>query len=334
MNNVVVNRTTVVNVTNINVYKNTTVEHAVVAVREDHFGRGGNVQQARIAQVDARRLEPARTPIRVTPDASSYVAGKRRVLRVRPRTRSPAPWSPRGRRVATVRVPPKRLEPTVDAAWRRAPRARATQPARRHLGSCPRPSRPRRARCPRGRRSATARWSEHVRLSRGNSARRSRRRRHRLRLAAPRRAPTAPSGPIAALNVPAATPNVKTRRVLTPAAPRPEASAPRPDTGAQRPGGNAPRPDGNAPRPGPAPSAPPDVGRGNERPTPPPAQPSPSRARTRPQPQAQPQRLPGEPANRISPQRAGAPQPARRTEQQDRAAGAARSSSPGARVVR
>jgi hypothetical protein len=59
------NPTTVVNVTNINVYKNTTVEHAVVAVREDRFGRGGNVQQARIAHVDARRLEPARTPIRV-----------------------------------------------------------------------------------------------------------------------------------------------------------------------------------------------------------------------------------------------------------------------------
>ncbi len=73
VNNVVVNRTTVVNVTNINVYRNTTVQHAVVAVREENFGRG-SVQQARIAQIDARRLEPARTPLRLTADASSYVA--------------------------------------------------------------------------------------------------------------------------------------------------------------------------------------------------------------------------------------------------------------------
>ncbi|MGH7348196.1 MAG: DUF6600 domain-containing protein, partial [Candidatus Rokuibacteriota bacterium] len=55
VNNVVVKRTTVVNVTNITVYRNTNVQHAVVAVREENFGRG-NVQQARIAQIDTRRL--------------------------------------------------------------------------------------------------------------------------------------------------------------------------------------------------------------------------------------------------------------------------------------
>src|SRR5207245_5778290 len=80
VNNVVVNRTTVVNVTNITVYKNTNVHNAVVAVREDHFGRGP-VQQARIAQIDARHLEPARGPIRVAPDASSFVAASGRATR-------------------------------------------------------------------------------------------------------------------------------------------------------------------------------------------------------------------------------------------------------------
>jgi len=39
VNNVAVNRTTVVNVTNINVYRNVTVHNAVVAVNQDQFGR-------------------------------------------------------------------------------------------------------------------------------------------------------------------------------------------------------------------------------------------------------------------------------------------------------
>src|SRR6185436_6861284 len=40
VNNVVVNRTTTVNVTNINVYSNVNVHNAVVGVPEDRFGRG------------------------------------------------------------------------------------------------------------------------------------------------------------------------------------------------------------------------------------------------------------------------------------------------------
>src|SRR5256885_1450007 len=39
------------------------------------------VQQARIAQIDARHLEPARAPIRVAPDASSFVAASGRATR-------------------------------------------------------------------------------------------------------------------------------------------------------------------------------------------------------------------------------------------------------------
>src|SRR5919204_426502 len=60
VNNVVVNRTTVVNVNTINVYRNVTVEHAVVAVPQDRFGRGAPVHEVRVAQVDVRELRPVR----------------------------------------------------------------------------------------------------------------------------------------------------------------------------------------------------------------------------------------------------------------------------------
>ncbi|HET7875276.1 MAG TPA: DUF6600 domain-containing protein [Methylomirabilota bacterium] len=80
VNNVVINRTTVVNVTNITVYRNVSVQNAVVAVSQEHFGRRP-VHEARIAQVDVRRLEPVRGPLRVTPAASSFVAASGRGAR-------------------------------------------------------------------------------------------------------------------------------------------------------------------------------------------------------------------------------------------------------------
>ncbi|MGH7421522.1 MAG: DUF6600 domain-containing protein, partial [Candidatus Rokuibacteriota bacterium] len=57
VNNVVVHRTKVVNVTHIDAYRNVSVRNAVVAVRADRFGRGP-VREARIRRVDTRRLEP------------------------------------------------------------------------------------------------------------------------------------------------------------------------------------------------------------------------------------------------------------------------------------
>ncbi|HVG79959.1 MAG TPA: DUF6600 domain-containing protein [Patescibacteria group bacterium] len=72
VNNVVINRTTVVNVTNINVYRNVHVHNAVVAVREDNFGRRG-VHDARVRDVDVRRLEPVRGRLHVKPDRENFV---------------------------------------------------------------------------------------------------------------------------------------------------------------------------------------------------------------------------------------------------------------------
>ncbi len=80
VNNVVINRTTVINVSTITVYKNVNVQNAVVAIRHEHFG-ARPVQEARIAQVDAHRLQPVRGPLRVTPEASSFVAAAGRAAR-------------------------------------------------------------------------------------------------------------------------------------------------------------------------------------------------------------------------------------------------------------
>jgi hypothetical protein len=72
VNNVVVNRTTVVNVNEIRVYRNTSVQHAVVAVQADRFGRA-RVQEARVTEVDVRRLEPVRGPLRIKHDSASLM---------------------------------------------------------------------------------------------------------------------------------------------------------------------------------------------------------------------------------------------------------------------
>ncbi len=113
VNNVVVNRTTAVNVNSITVYKNVNVQNAMVAVRQDHFG-GRSVQEARIAQVDAHRWEPVRGPLRVTREASSFVAASgpaarppestlsRQVVATRPLARRPVVQHDEAQRAAPV----------------------------------------------------------------------------------------------------------------------------------------------------------------------------------------------------------------------------------------
>jgi len=321
VNNVVVNRTTVVNVTNINVYKNTTVEHAVVAVREDHFGRGA-VQQARIAQVDARRLEPARTPIRVKPDASSYVAAsghaarppektiERPVVATRaPRREGPRPpdaaRAERGRdeaqrsdgpRLSPVAAPPPRIVPAPKHA------STGSVPARPAFGTSEverqRPPQPRDFGAPRPPEATPATREGNAQRPDGNTPRppgdaprpEGNAQRPDGRARRSDESPQRPDGSSRRPDASPQRPDGSTRR--------PDAAGQRPDaTTPPRPEATGPRPDA-APRPGPAPSAPRDVAR----PMPPQAQqPSPRPDATHePGPQ---QRLPGEPANRISPQR-------------------------------
>jgi len=70
VNNVVVNRTTTVNVTNINVYRNVTVNNAVVGVSSDRFGHHDE-RPRRIEQAEARQLTPVRGALDVKPVAAS-----------------------------------------------------------------------------------------------------------------------------------------------------------------------------------------------------------------------------------------------------------------------
>jgi hypothetical protein len=74
VNNVVINRTTIVNVSNITVYRNVNVTHAVVGVPADHFGRG-QARIVRISQTEVQHLRPVHGALDVRPVAASLVPG-------------------------------------------------------------------------------------------------------------------------------------------------------------------------------------------------------------------------------------------------------------------
>ena len=362
VNNVVVNRTTVVNVTNINVYRNTNVHNAVVAVREDHFGRGP-VQQARIAQIDARHLEPARAPIRVAPDASSFVAASGRATRPpdhtitravvatrAPRREGPGPADaaraegarnegPRsdGPRAGNgVGAPPPRIVPAPKSASTVArptfgnsqvERQRPPQP--RQFGAPEPPEATRGARDNDGQRPGAS-----PQRPDGNAQRRDGNNTQRPDVNAQRpennaQRPGSAQRPDTNVQRPdtnAQRPDSNAQRPDTNAprpgnAPRPDGSTRRPDNSSARPDGNTQRPDGNAQRPGPGAAGPREDGRG-QRP-PPQAQqqaPHPPQRVEGRGPQQQ-QRLPGEPANRISPERGESRRQQPEGQQQERRGG-------------
>jgi len=128
VNNVIVNRTTVVNVQNITVYRNTNVRNAVVAVHQDAFGRRA-VREARVTDVDVRKMEPVRGALRVRPDASSFVAAHG------PAAKPPAQIVER--RVVATRRPVARVVPPEAERERPAPATNATTP---RIVPAPRPA--------------------------------------------------------------------------------------------------------------------------------------------------------------------------------------------------
>jgi hypothetical protein len=326
VNNVVVNRTTVVNVTNISVYKNTSVQHAVVAVREEQFGRGA-VQQARVAQVDTRRLEPARAPLGIKPDATSYVAGSGRATRPpehtvtrtvvatrAPRREGPRPAEARaeggraegqrgdgqrgegqrgdGGRPHGVGAPPPRIVPAPK------PASTGSVPARPAFGNSEverqRPPQPRQFGAPQPPEPTPAPREGNAQRPEGNTPR------PRGDAQRPDESGQRPDNRGRRPDDNARRPDESTPRPES-GTRRPETNTQRPDTSTRRPDTSGQRPADSAPRPGPA-TPPPQVAR----PAPPQAQPPsprPERGDAGRGPQ-QPQRLPGEPANRISPQRA------------------------------
>ena len=72
VNNVVINRTTIVNVQNITIYRNAAAPNAVVAVEHQRFGHG-LVTRQHVARVDVRTLEPVRGRLDVKPSPVSLV---------------------------------------------------------------------------------------------------------------------------------------------------------------------------------------------------------------------------------------------------------------------
>jgi hypothetical protein len=80
VDNVVVRNTTVVNVQEINVYSNVGVRNAVVVVKEDHFGRGP-ITSARLTKVDVKNFRPIHEAPPVTPTPASFVPREKRGVR-------------------------------------------------------------------------------------------------------------------------------------------------------------------------------------------------------------------------------------------------------------
>jgi hypothetical protein len=80
VNNVVVQRTTVINVQEINVYRNAGVRHAVVTVPKDHFGRG-RISPHRVENVRLENLRPMPQGPDVRPSPAGLVPREQRGIR-------------------------------------------------------------------------------------------------------------------------------------------------------------------------------------------------------------------------------------------------------------
>jgi hypothetical protein len=80
VNNVVISKTTVVNVQNITVYRNAGVHNAVVAVNQNHFGRGP-ITSARLAKIEAKNLRPIHAAPRIHTTTASFKPNASRGIR-------------------------------------------------------------------------------------------------------------------------------------------------------------------------------------------------------------------------------------------------------------
>jgi hypothetical protein len=80
VNNVVINRTTIINANTINVYRNASVRNAVIAENKTQFGRGG-AQRIRVPLADTHQLEAVHGRLPVQPAAASLAAREARGVR-------------------------------------------------------------------------------------------------------------------------------------------------------------------------------------------------------------------------------------------------------------
>jgi hypothetical protein len=121
VNNVVINRTTVVNVQEINVYRNVSARNSVVVIKEDYFGRGP-ITTARVTHVDAGKLKPIHTEPRVTATPASFAPREKRGI-------SP-PREVLDRSVVVTRLPQSRAD-SASGKEREAASIRVPTPAPR-----------------------------------------------------------------------------------------------------------------------------------------------------------------------------------------------------------
>jgi hypothetical protein len=96
VNNVVINNTRIVNVTNITRFQNVNVRNAVMAVDRNQFGRG-RIEHTQLDAQRVQRLQPVRGDLRVRPVAASLVPGEARGQRPPDRLQA--------RQVVTTRLP-------------------------------------------------------------------------------------------------------------------------------------------------------------------------------------------------------------------------------------
>jgi hypothetical protein len=128
VNNVVVDRRTVINVNHITVFRNQRVRDAIVAVRRDDFARR-RVAEARVGRFDARGLRPLRTPLRIDAEAPSATTTglttdpARREVTTRPAAATVTP---------SATVPSSRMtpSPTTEKAKSASPRTSSDPNAR------------------------------------------------------------------------------------------------------------------------------------------------------------------------------------------------------------
>src|SRR5882724_6020845 len=148
VNNVVINNTTVVNVQNINVYRNVNVNNAVVGVPADRFGRGA-VVATRVNATDVRQLAPVRGAIEVKPVAASVTTGNgpaaRPPVSVQNRpvvaTRAPRDHGPSLREQGLTESKPAVVEPAPKLVPAPPPTVTRTEPQRRDNRSTAAPER-------------------------------------------------------------------------------------------------------------------------------------------------------------------------------------------------
>jgi hypothetical protein len=112
VNNVVINQSTIVNVQEINVYRNTSVRQAVVVVNENRFGRGP-IKSADVPHVDEKSLRPTHTAPQVTATPASFVPRESHGIR--------PPEKVLERSVVATRTPPPGREPPARVERKKAP---------------------------------------------------------------------------------------------------------------------------------------------------------------------------------------------------------------------